>query len=61
MLARKSIELLFILKKENDLKQISQKMNLSDRAVRYEVENLNFYLKKFNNSDRKKIKTCNYL
>ena len=48
MLARKSIELLFILKKENDLKQISQKMNLSDRAVRYEVENLNFYLKKFN-------------
>ena len=48
MLARKSIELLIILKKENDLKQISQKMNLSDRAVRYEVENLNFYLKKFN-------------
>ncbi len=48
MLARKSIELLFVLKKENDLKQISQKMNLSERAIRYEVENLNFYLKKFN-------------
>ena len=48
MLARQSIELLFVLKKENDLKQISQKMNLSERAIRYEVENLNFYLKKFN-------------
>lgn len=47
MLTKKSIELFHILKNENNLKVISKKMNLTERAVRYERENLFFYLKKF--------------
>ena len=47
MLSRKSIDILLLLDEVNELKEIANRLNLSERTIRYEIENLNYYLKKF--------------
>ena len=47
MLFRKSIDILLLLDEVNELKEIANRLNLSERTIRYEIENLNYYLKKF--------------
>ena len=36
-----------LLDEAGELKEIANKLNLSERAIRYEIENLNYYLTKF--------------
>ena len=47
MLSKKSLDILILLPKAGELKEIANKLNLSERAIRYEIENLNYYLTKF--------------
>ena len=47
MLSRKSVDILLLLDEVNELKEIANRLNLSERTIRYEIENLNYYLKKF--------------
>ena len=47
MLSKKSIEIFLLLDEIKELKEMAGKLNLSERAIRYEIENLNYYLKKF--------------
>ena len=41
------LEIISFLKENNitTIKEISQSLNLSERSVRYEIDNLNFFLK----------------
>lgn len=56
MLTKKSLRLFYLLKEESSLKIISDKMNLTERAVRYEKENLLFYLTKFGLLSQSEVK-----
>ena len=47
MLSKKSLDILTLLDEAGELKEIANKLNLSERAIRYEIENLNYYLTKF--------------
>lgn len=47
MLSKKSIDILILLDEITELKLIANKLNLSERAIRYEIENLNYYLARF--------------
>ena len=43
MLSRKSVDILLLLDEVNELKEIANRLNLSERTIRYEIENLNYY------------------
>ena len=47
MLSKKSLDILILLDEAGELKEIANKLNLSERAIRYEIENLNYYLGRF--------------
>lgn len=47
MLSKKSMDILILLDEITELKAIANKLNLSERAIRYEIENLNYYLTRF--------------
>ena len=51
MLSRKSVDILLLLDEVNELKEIANRLNLSERTIRYEIENLNYYLKKFGENE----------
>ena len=42
MLSKKSLDILTLLDEAGELKEIANKLNLSERAIRYEIENLNY-------------------
>ena len=58
MLNKRCIEIIEYLRENNysfSLKEIAEKFNISERSIRYDIENINYYLSKFNLNEIEKL------